>query len=135
MFVLPSEAQQRSLLDHDRPGPVVMLNLLRFREIADYETSPQLAPATPISGTDAYTRYAKGTLPLLMNHDAELLFRGEASAFLIGPETERWDQVLLIRYPSLAVFLAFTTDPRYLAVAGHRTAALEDSRLLPMSQG
>ena len=31
-------------------GNVVMLNLLRFREVADYSAYPDLAPPTPISG-------------------------------------------------------------------------------------
>jgi len=38
-------------------GPVVMLNLLRFRAIADYSASPELAPSLPISGAAAFDRY------------------------------------------------------------------------------
>jgi hypothetical protein len=32
-------------------------------------------------------------------------------------------------------FLAFASDPKYLAGMGHRAAALEDSRLLPLIEG
>jgi hypothetical protein len=31
-----------------------MLNLLRFREIADYSANPELTPAEPISGAEAF---------------------------------------------------------------------------------
>ena len=112
-------------------GEVVMLNLLRFREQADYSRSPELAPDDPISGRDAYRRYEANTLPLLQAAGGEVLYYADGGAPLIGPGDERWDLVLLVRYPSPEVFLSFTSDEDYLAGAGHRTAALEDSRLLP----
>jgi len=40
-----------------------MLNLLRFREVADYRATPALAPPAPISGADAFQRYIDHTLP------------------------------------------------------------------------
>ncbi|MCA9759825.1 MAG: DUF1330 domain-containing protein, partial [Candidatus Eisenbacteria bacterium] len=52
--------------------------------------------------------------------------------FLIGPENERWDAALLVQQDSVASFMAFASNAEYLAGMGHRTAALEDSRLLPL---
>ncbi len=112
-------------------GEVVMLNLLRFREQADYSRSPELAPDEPISGRDAYHRYEANTLPLLQAAGGEVVYYADGGDPLIGPSDERWDLVLLVRYPSPEVFLSFTSDADYLAGVGHRTAALEDSRLLP----
>jgi hypothetical protein len=60
------------------------------------------------------------------------LFLGEAGAYLIGPTDERWDMVALVRQSSVESFLAFASHAAYLAGIGHRTAALEDSRLLPV---
>jgi hypothetical protein len=37
-------------------GDVVMLNLLRLREMADYAGAPFLAPTAPISGREAHNR-------------------------------------------------------------------------------
>ncbi|MEZ4450365.1 MAG: DUF1330 domain-containing protein [Nannocystaceae bacterium] len=112
-------------------GPVVMLNLLRFRAIADYTEAPALAPAGPISGAEAYQRYIAHTLPLLRKAGGEVVYVGDGGAHLIGPADEGWDLVLLIRHRSVADFMAFATDEAYLAGAGHRQAALADSRLLP----
>ena len=53
---------------------------------------------------------------------------------LVGPADERWDRVLLVRYPDLRTFLAMTSDADYLRTVGHRTAALEDSRLFPLTR-
>jgi hypothetical protein len=46
---------------------------------------------------------------------------------------ERWDRVMLVRQASLGKFIGFTRHRDYLQGVGHRTAALEDSRLLPLS--
>ena len=109
-----------------------MLNLLRFRDTADYSASPELAPAEPISGWEAYRRYMAHTEPFLEDRGGEVVLVGEGGEYFIGPPDERWDMVLLVRQQSLQDFLAFATDEGYLAGIGHRTAALEDSRLLPI---
>ncbi len=115
-------------------GPVVMLNLLKFRKVADYSTAPQLAPDDEISGEEAYQLYIEHTLPFLKEAGGEVLFNGKGGPFLIGPENEQWDAVLLVRHASVAKFLEFAQNQEYLAIAGHRTAALEDSRLLPVKE-
>jgi hypothetical protein len=122
----------RAFLMRGNSGPVVMLNLLRFRDQADYSAHPELAPAQPISGAEAYRRYMEHTLPYLEESGGELVFYGTGGPFLIGPENERWDATILVRQKSVADFIAFNSNKAYLAGLGHRTAALEDSRLLPL---
>lgn len=112
-------------------GPVVMLNLLRFRAEADYSATPELAPDAPISGRDAFMRYFEHTLPFLQASGGSVEYLGDGGAWLIGPAGERWDAVMLIRQASVEAFIAWNGDAAYLAGIGHRTAALEDSRLLP----
>jgi hypothetical protein len=41
---------------------------------------------------------------------------------------------MLVQQSSLASFMAFASNAEYLAGIGHRTAALEDSRLLPLEE-
>lgn len=131
----PTREAGEQLVRRGLAGEVVMLNLLRFREQADYGRSPELAPDEPITGEQAYRRYAAATGPLLQARGGSVVFSGTGGSPLIGPPEERWDVVLLVRYPDVEAFLSFTTDPEYLAIVGHRTAALEDSRLLPMTPG
>lgn len=121
-----------ALMARDIPGEVVMLNLLRFREVADYSAHPELAPDEPVSGAEAYQKYMEHTMPFLRESGGDVIFLGTGGDFLIGPRDERWDLVLLVRQKSLADFMAFGSNPDYLAGMGHRTAALEDSRLLPL---
>ncbi|MFM5884171.1 MAG: DUF1330 domain-containing protein [Novosphingobium sp.] len=132
-YLEPTQQSAVALFGRQIAGPVVMLNLLRFREVADYSAYPELAPASPISGAEAFDLYIAGTLPHLTASGGELLFMGAGGAFFIGPETERWDRAMLVQQSSVEAFIAFASNEAYLTEAiGHRSAALEDSRLLPL---
>ena len=113
-------------------GEIVMLNLLRFNEVADYTSCPELAPDDPVSGRAAYECYIDHTLPFLTKSGGEVLFSGKGGRYVIGPMDEPWDHVLLVRHKSLSAFMTFASNEGYLKGAGHRTAALLDSRLLPI---
>jgi uncharacterized protein (DUF1330 family) len=134
-YLAPTFEQGKALVLRGIEGPVVMLNLLRFRATADYSGAEQLAPASPISGQAAYQRYLDHTEPLLTKAGGRVRFFGSAEAFTIGPEDERWDVAMLVEHQSVDAFLAFAKDETYLAGVGHRAAALEDSRLLPLVEG
>ena len=109
--------------------PLVMINLLRFREQAQYPGPSDLEPCT---GRAAYfdryvPAFAKTVEPI---GATELLFAGDVVARLVGPPDELWDAVALVRYDSFAVFRRLVTDPAYLDQAEpHRSAALADWRL------
>lgn len=118
---------------HDK-GKVVMLNLLKFRSLADYSGIEHLKPAEEISGEEAYQLYIECTLPELTKAGGRVIYHGKSNGFLIGPESEKWDAILLVEHESVAKFMAFAQNEDYLKTAGHRTAALEDSRLLPSTE-
>jgi uncharacterized protein (DUF1330 family) len=131
-YLEPTQEAGRAFFQRSIPGPIAMLNLLRFRAVADYAANPELAPPAPIGGAEAFDRYVAHTLPYLERSGGALMFVGEGGPFLIGPTEERWDRVMLVRQSNVQSFLAFAQDVGYLAGLGHRTAALADSRLLPL---
>ena len=131
-YLEPTQESGRAFFTRGISGSVVMLNLLRFRPVADYSATPDLAPASPISGETAYRLYMEHTLPHLKQSGGEVLFFGKGGEFLIGPSDERWDAAMLVRQTNVASFLAFASNQEYLSGIGHRLAALEDSRLLPL---
>jgi hypothetical protein len=133
-YLEPTQESGREFFTRDISGGIVMLNLMRFRSIADYSSHPSLAPVRPISGEAAYHAYMVHTLPFLEASGGEVLFYGKGGAFLIGPSNERWDAAMLVRQSSVASFLSFASNKDYLSGIGHRLAALEDSRLLPLIQ-
>lgn len=106
--------------------PIVMLNLLKFRDVAEYKGQP-----ADYSGREAYRRYSLVALPKLAAIGAAVLYLGEAKATLIGPQDgEHWDEVLLVRYPSKQAFMGMMLQPDFFEATRHRTAALADSRLI-----
>lgn len=115
---------------HDK-GKIVMLNMLKFKPIADYTDLESLDPGKEITGKEAYKLYMEYTLPRLEEAGSKILYYGSSNHFVIGPDSESWDAVLLVEHQSVAHFMSFAQNDVYLKYAGHRTAALEDSRLLP----
>lgn len=118
---------QDLLTGGDADLPIVMINLLRYRERAEY---PEGFDATPCSGREAYQRYGERARPRVAAVGGRLVWMGAATATLIGPAEERWDDAILVEYPSKKAFVQMATDPDYVAIAVHRTAALADSRLI-----
>ncbi|MDN5213629.1 DUF1330 domain-containing protein [Fulvivirgaceae bacterium BMA12] len=133
-YLMPTQEAGQKFVMRQIQGHVIMLNLLRFRQTADYAATPELEPATPISGKGAYQRYMDHTLPFLKASGGEIVFMGEGGDYLIGPNDEKWDVVLLVKQHSVDSFLAFESNQDYLKGVGHRTAALEDSRILPINE-
>ena len=131
-YLEPTRESAIALFGRGIQGEVIMLNMLRLNEVADYSTAPELAPETPISGREALQKYIQHTLPFLQRSGGELMLLGDGGSYFIGPPDERWDVVMLVRQASLDDFMAFASNTAYLAGIGHRTAAICDSRLLPV---
>ena len=131
-YLQPTQAQGAALFTRNIPGELVMLNLIRLRETADYSEHPAVAPESPISGREAFQKYIDFTMPFLTESGGELLFLGNGGSYFIGPAEEQWDVVMLVKQNSLKDFMAFATNEAYLVGLGHRSAATLDSRLLPM---
>jgi uncharacterized protein (DUF1330 family) len=110
-------------LPQDRP--IVMLNLLRFNEQARYRHGE-----TPCSGREAYARYAQVAEQKVQAVGGQVAYMGRVKGLLIAPPDEHWDEVLLVRYPSASAFAAMLAMPDYMAATRHRTAALDDARLI-----
>ena len=133
-YLEASQENGKALFMRQIEGEIIMLNLLKFRDQADYSDYPELAPKEPISGKEAYTLYSKHTFPLLKEAGGDIMFTGEGGQYLIGPSDTSWDLVMLVKHKSLEAFMSFAKNETYLKGMGHRQAALEDSRLLPISQ-
>jgi uncharacterized protein (DUF1330 family) len=121
----PTEAQVARLAAAAEDGPVMMVNLLRFKERAD-----GVDAADGISGAEAYARYGAGVLRFLDAAGGRVVLATVATESVIGPYDGEWDMVLAVEYPSRRAFLEMISDPGYLEIHAHRAAALADSRLI-----
>ncbi len=105
----------RSLPDD---GPVVMVNLVKFR--------PESLDGNG-SGWDAYVRYSRQFMPLLKACGGTILWSGNAEGLAYGAlNGAGWDYIVLVRYPSRAVFLSTVTSPEYGQANADRENGVED---------
>jgi uncharacterized protein (DUF1330 family) len=111
--------------------PIFMINLVRYRERADYG---ERADAEPCSGSEAYLeRYIPAFNKVIADLGVtgiNLFYTGAVVGQLIAPADEKWDTVVVVEYPNFAAFRRVAESSEYQGDAEfHRAAALEDSRL------
>lgn len=111
-----------------RDKPIMMLNLLRFREEAAYEDDIEA------TGAEAYAAYGRESSPVFSRVGGSIIWRGTPELILIGPQEIRWDMAFIARYPTASAFLEMLTDPDYQVAVKHRQAAVLDSRLIRMAE-
>jgi len=108
----PNIEQFKKLSKNPSEGPVVMLNLLKFK---------------PEGGLASYGRYAQEVEKFMAEVGAKMIFLSKTDELLIGQET--WDVVMLVQYPSRRAFLKMTSNPKYLEIHKYRAEAIERSVL------
>lgn len=119
--VVPDRTQRAELAKPGPDGPIVMVNLLRFKERAQYPDGRD----AHLSGREAYQRYGRLFVPLLHGVGGRLLFSGSVSFLAIGVVESLWEEVALAEYPSRTVFVQMTSTPEYREIAIHREAGLD----------
>ncbi|MFZ8999120.1 MAG: DUF1330 domain-containing protein, partial [Ilumatobacteraceae bacterium] len=82
--------------DHD--GPIWMVNLMKYRETADYADGR----ASTISGREADDEYAP--VDVLTDIGAEVVFFGDVDQQLLGTDVI-WDRVGVVKYPTRRSFI------------------------------
>jgi len=124
----PDEEQLRALLGSDEPGPLQFVNLLAFRDQAVYPEGHELAVAG-LSGAEAYGRYGAVALGHVTRRGGTMTLFTEVRLVLVGRDVP-WDQVAIVTYPSIDVFVDMIRDPDYQAALVHRDAGLAETVLL-----
>lgn len=112
--------------------PIQMLNLVRVKPLADYpEGHPDHGKG--LTGLEAYRAYGRTTAPIFARLGGRQIWAGKPQVMVTGPQDESWDLAFIAEYPSAEAFIAMVRDPDYRGFVQHRTAAVEDSRLLRLS--
>lgn len=116
-FVDPTRDQICAFAQSPETGPVVMVNLLKFKPGKE----------------GSYKEYGKQVGSMVVGRGGRIVYQGAAGPTVIGDEA--WDEVLLVEYPSREAFLDMVQSEEYRAVVHLRTEAIEDSRLHPTFPG
>lgn len=133
--IVPTPTQINRLAERGPDGPIVMVNLLKYRQRAAYEPGRPEAKEN-LSGRDAYRRYGMVALQHVMACGGKIVWGGSQKLVMIGDDgANDWDEIMCVNYPSRDAFLKMTQDPHYLAAHYHREAGLERTALLCCSAG
>lgn len=124
--VMPAPEQIAALASSAQPGPIFMLNLLKFRDKAAYESGAE----PEMTGQAAYMRYGDEVKKLVAKGGGRVVFQGAAKQMVIGEVEGVWDAVALVEYASPQAFVQMAMSPEMNAIAHHRKAGLEGQLLI-----
>lgn len=94
--VSPSDPNQIKGLQEAGPdGPIFMINLLKFKDKAEYEDGRE----TDLTGRQAYQLYGAGVAGLLPDFGGRIFFMADTTFLSIGQVEELWDEVAIAAYP------------------------------------
>lgn len=95
-------------------GPVVMLNLLKFRP----------------GGEQRYLDgYASVAVPMIEARGGRILYAGRLAERAHEDDAPEWDILVLVEYPTRQAFIDMVSDPAYREAHVHRRDAVERALL------
>ncbi|MGB6555581.1 MAG: DUF1330 domain-containing protein [Candidatus Binataceae bacterium] len=119
--IVPNPEAFQALMADPDDGPVVMLNLLKFKAVADGASG---------TGADAYRRYGDAATKLVEARGGRVLWMGRPAHLLVGEPSDEWDAVAIVQYPSPRAFIEMVTSAEYQQIHGDREAGLERTALI-----
>jgi len=118
--VYPNKEQIKGFLEPVSEGPICMVNLLKFKEKAEYEDGRD----TDLTGREAYALYEEGVKKLLQEIGGGIGFEGDVERLALGEVEELWDVVALAVWPSRGAMFKVMQSPDMQAISVHRSAGL-----------
>ena len=112
--------QLQRMVDDPLAGPFYMVNLIRYREHAEYADGRD----TDLTGEEANALYAP--LEFLEAIGANVVFSGPVSETTLG-DPGVWEDVAIVEYPCPLALFAMGADPEFQARAIHKDAGVEAS--------
>jgi len=103
----------------ENDGDIYMLNLMAYREEADYGPGGERG----VSGREADDRYAP--LDVLAELGANVCFFADVVA-----ATEPWDRVAVVRYPTRQSFIAMQSRPDFKDKHVHKEAGMDHTTIV-----
>jgi uncharacterized protein (DUF1330 family) len=118
--VRPNEAQLQGFAEPGPEGPIYMVNLLKFKEKAEYADGRE----TELTGEQAYAIYGAGVSKLLAEFGGAAMFSANVERLMLGEVEELWDKVAIAMYPSRSAMMDMMRSPKMQEIGVHRAAGL-----------
>lgn len=118
--VYPNEEQIKGFLEPGAEGPICMVNLMKFKQKAEYEDGRE----SDLTGREAYELYERGVKELLQGIGGCIGFEGDVQRLMLGKVEELWDVVALAVWPSRQAMFEVMQSPEMQEISVHRSAGL-----------
>ncbi len=119
--VMPTSSDRiQEMMQPGPEGPISMVNLLKFKEHAEYEDGRE----TTLTGREAYQIYGRGVSKLIGEYGGTVTFAGDVTFLALGQVDDLWDEVAIAQYPSRVELWEMSTSAEWQELAVHRTAGL-----------
>ncbi len=120
--VVPSDrAQMEAMMEKGPDEPIFMLNLLKFKERAEYEDGRE----TDFTGREAYMIYGEEVTKILSRFGGVAIFGADVTHLALGKVEELWDEIAFVAYKDRAALLKMSISDEWQAISVHRTAGLQ----------
>lgn len=113
-------AQRLATTPAEDDGPVWMINLMKYKAIAEYAD----APGSEITGREADDRYAP--LDILEDIGAEVVFVADVDTQFFNSEPA-WDRVAIVKYPTRRSFIEMQSRPDFKERHVHKEAGMQET--------
>lgn len=120
--VYPSDPEQlKGLMEKGPEGPIFMVNLLKFKERAEYDDGRD----SNLTGREAYMIYGRAVAELLPKFGGRGIFAADVTYLSLGRVEELWDEIAIAMYPDRASMVRMSLSEEWRAIAVHRSAGLK----------
>jgi hypothetical protein len=118
---MPNREQLEGFSKPGAEGPIYMVNLLKFKERAEYADGRE----NSLTGEEAYGLYAEGVIKALARVGGSGMFSAKVERLMLGEVEGLWDRVAIAMYPSRSAMMEMMTLPEMREIGVHRAAGLE----------
>lgn len=125
-----------AFLRSDDGRPFVMINLMEYRQTAEYPEAS--APAAPVTGAEANTLYGQAVLPKLLlrgSYPVERATRYYTIINSVGETAGEFEDFAMVRYRSRRDLIDMLASDGFGEANLHKWASLENTLVAPSNPG
>jgi uncharacterized protein (DUF1330 family) len=123
----PEPEQIQELMKGPADTPVVMLNLLSFKEHGDDGNEA-------MTGEESYGRYAERMRGFVESKGGRFIWSGRVDSMVIGESDADFDVVALVEYPSRSAFLEIASSAHVAEIGQDRAKGLAGQWLIATTE-
>ena len=123
----PEPRQIEELMKGPDDSPVVMVNLLSFKERADGANAG-------VAGVDSYMRYAENMRKFVESKGGRFIWSGRVDSMVIGESDTDFSVIALVEYPNRKAFIEIATSAHVREIGKDRADGLAGQWLIATTE-